>query len=48
MTDAVIEDFDSPRWWGGWPFFHDQGCTGVAKDVADHTAVSVLWGGLLG
>jgi hypothetical protein len=41
-------DFDSPRWWGGWPFFHGRGCTGVAIDASDPTAVSVLWGGLSG
>jgi hypothetical protein len=46
-TNAVVKNFDSPWWRGGWPFFHGQGCTGVAADAADPTVVFILWGGLL-
>jgi hypothetical protein len=32
-TNAVVKDFDSPWWWGGWPFFHSRGGTGMVEYI---------------
>jgi hypothetical protein len=48
VTAVVVDDFDSPWWWGGWPLFHGRGCTGVASYATDYTMVPILRGGLPG
>jgi hypothetical protein len=48
MTEVVGNDFDSSWGWGGWPLFHDRGCTSVASDATDHITIPVFQGGILG
>jgi hypothetical protein len=41
VTTVMGDDF-GPSWgWGGWPLLHGRGCTGVASNATDHTAVSI-------